>query len=119
MNAMLDFLRFDPSTRRLSLDANNSAFYRNPNRAYEVMHALSPIFWWEEEKQWYFIGYDAVSSALRDRRFGRQISHIMTRDELSTGVAQPHLADFDKAESKSLLSLDFSRSLRYNGFIIL
>lgn len=98
--------RFDAATRHLSLDARDPAFYREPNRAYAAMHAASPTFWWEEERQWYFAGYDTVNALLRDRRFGRQITHVMSREELGWPAPAPHLADFDRAESKSLLSIE-------------
>ena len=100
------YFKFDPTTRRLSLDARDPAFYRNPNAGYAAMHAHSPTFWWEEENQWYFAGYDNVNALLRDRRFGRQITHVMTRDELGWPEPSRHLADFDRAESKSLLSIE-------------
>jgi unspecific monooxygenase len=70
------------------------------------MHAHSPTFWWEEQDQWYFVGYDNVNALLRDRRFGRQITHVMSRDELGWPAPSSHLADFDRAESKSLLSIE-------------
>lgn len=100
------FFKFDPATRRLLLDARDPDFYRNPNRAYAAMHATSPTFFWEEEKQWYFTGYDAVNAILRDRRFGRQITHVMSREDLGWPEPAPHLADFERSESKSLLSIE-------------
>jgi unspecific monooxygenase len=99
-------LRIDPATRRLSLDARDPGFYRAPNAAYAAMHAASPTFWWKEQGHWYFTGYDAVNALLRDRRFGRQITHVMSRAELGWPEPAAHLADFDRAESRSLLSLE-------------
>src|SRR5689334_3830031 len=100
------YLRFDPATRRLSLDPRDPAFYSDPNKGYAAMHAASPTFWWEEEGHWYFTGYDAVNAILRDRRFGRQITHVMSREQLGWPEPSPHLADFERAESKSLLSIE-------------
>jgi cytochrome P450 len=100
------YFNFDASTRRLSLDARDPGFYRNPNAGYAAMHANSPTFWWEEQDQWYFAGYDNVNALLRDRRFGRQITHVMSRDELGWPQPSPRLADFDRTESKSLLSIE-------------
>lgn len=100
------YLTFDPASRRLSLDARDPAFYRDPSRAYAAMHATSPTFFWEEENHWYFTGYDQVNAILRDRRFGRQITHVMSRAALDWPEPSPHLADFDRAESKSLLSIE-------------
>jgi unspecific monooxygenase len=106
MTDIPSYFHFDPATRRLSLDARDPAFYRNPNRAYAAMHATSPTFFWVEENQWYFTGYDQVNAILRDRRFGRQITHVMSREELGWPEPASHLADFERSESKSLLSIE-------------
>ena len=92
------FISIDPVTRRVSLDASNPAFYSNPNAAYAALHAHCPTFYWEEQKQWFFTGYDHVNALLRDRRFGRQILHIATREELGLPEPDQHLANFDLAE---------------------
>lgn len=100
------FISIDPATRRVSLDAGNRAFYSNPNAAYAALHAHCPTFYWEEQKQWFFTGYDHVNALLRDRRFGRQILHIATREELGLPEPDQHLANFDLAERYSLLELE-------------
>lgn len=106
MTEIPDYFKFDAATRHLSLDGRDPAFYRDPNRAYAAMHATSPTFFWEQEKLWYFTAYDQVNAILRDRRFGRQITHVMTREELGWPEPSPHLADFDRSESKSLLAIE-------------
>lgn len=111
------YFKFDAGNRRVSLDARNPDFYRNPNIAYAAMHAASPTFWWEEEKQWYFTGYDTVNAFLRDRRFGRQITHVMSREELGWPEPRADLADFDRAESKSLLSLEAPEHTRLRTLV--
>ncbi|MCJ8521707.1 unspecific monooxygenase [Pseudorhizobium tarimense] len=106
MTAFPSFLRIEPATRRVSLDARNSAFYGDPNRFYAALHEHCPTFYWEEQKQWFFTGYDHVNALLRDRRFGRQILHIANREELGLPEPQPHLTNFDLAERHSLLELE-------------
>lgn len=102
----LPFLSIDTSTRRVSLDASDPAFYRDPNVAYAALHASCPTFYWEEQKAWFFTGYDHVNALLRDRRFGRQILHVATREELGMPEPAAHTAHFDKAELHSLLELE-------------
>ncbi len=106
MNTTSDFLRIDADKRSVSLDARNSAFYSNPNAAYAQLHAHCPTFYWEEQKQWFFTGYDHVNALLRDRRFGRQILHIATRKELGLPEPLEHTAHFDAAERHSLLEIE-------------
>ena len=99
-------LSIDPATRHVSLNSGDPAFYGNPNAVYAALHAHCPTFFWEERQQWYFTGYDHVNGLLRDRRFGRQILHIATREEL--GMAEPlsHLKNFDLSERHSLLEIE-------------
>jgi unspecific monooxygenase len=99
-------LSIDPATRHVSLNGRDPAFYTNPNPVYAALHAHCPTFYWEEQKQWYFIGYDHVNGLLRDRRFGRQILHIASREELGMAEPLPHLKNFDLAELHSLLELE-------------
>lgn len=100
------FLSIDPATRRVSLDARDPAFYGDPNRTYAALHTQCPTFYWEEQKQWFFTGYDHVNALLRDRRFGRQILHIATREELGMPEPAEHTRNFDKAEEHSLLEIE-------------
>lgn len=100
------FLSIDPATRRVSLDARDPAFYSDPNRTYAALHAACPTFYWEQQKQWFFTGYDHVNALLRDRRFGRQILHIATREEVGLPEPAPHTRHFDKAEEHSLLEIE-------------
>jgi unspecific monooxygenase len=92
--------------RRVSLDVRNPDFFRNPLPAYAALHAQCPAFFWEEPQQWYFAGYDQVNGLLRDRRFGRQILHVATREELGMPEPKAHLKDFDALEAHSLLELE-------------
>ncbi|WP_105432554.1 cytochrome P450 [Neorhizobium sp. T6_25] len=106
MTILPDFLRIDPQTRRVSLDGRNPAFYSDPNCVYALLHEHCPTFYWEEQRQWFFTGYDHVNGLLRDRRFGRQILHIASREELGLPEPLAHLENFDLAERYSLLELE-------------
>ncbi|MDI7860979.1 cytochrome P450 [Rhizobiaceae bacterium n13] len=99
-------LTIDAARRNVSLDGRNPEFYSNPNAVYAALHARSPTFFWEEQKQWFFTGYDHVNGLLRDRRFGRQILHIAAREELGLPEPQAHLKNFDLAEQYSLLEIE-------------
>ncbi|MGF9562278.1 cytochrome P450 [Neorhizobium sp. JUb45] len=106
MSTLPDFLRIDPKTRRVSLDGRTPDFYSDPNRVYAALHAHCPTFFWEEQRQWFFTGYDHVNALLRDRRFGRQILHVASREELGLPEPQAHLKNFDLAERHSLLEIE-------------
>lgn len=106
MQTITPFLRLDPETRRVSLDARDPAFYTDPNAAYAALHAHCPTFYWQERRMWFLTGYDRVNALLRDRRFGRQILHVASREELCLPAPAAHLKNFDAAEAWSLLELE-------------
>jgi cytochrome P450 len=92
--------------RRAVVQPRQPAFYENPYAFYTEIHARSPSFVWENYGHWCFAGFAEVSALLRDRRFGREILHVMTREELGWGPPKAHTRDFDLTEKYSLLNLE-------------
>ena len=66
----------------------------------------SPTFFWEDYGHWCFAGFEDVSALLRDKRFGRQILHVASREQLGLPEPKPHTAAFDQTEKYSLLNLE-------------
>ena len=93
-------------TPTASADPRSPAFYENPYAFYDALHAGEPAFLWTDYGHWCFAGFDAVNALLRDRRFGREILHVMTREELGWPPPKAHTAAFDLTEKHSLLSLE-------------
>lgn len=89
-----------------SQDPRDPDFVRDPYRAYAMVRRESPLFWWEELELWCVARHADVNALLRDRRFGRQILHTATREELGWPAPAPHLAPFDAFEQHSLLELE-------------
>ena len=81
-------------------------FVQNPYAFYARMHEESPVFFWADYNKIALAGYKAVDDLLRDRRFGRQILHVATREELGWPERPAHLHDFDRVEKYSLLELE-------------
>ncbi len=96
-------VRFDPVTRRLSLDPRDPAFYHDPYAAYAAVLSHTPVAYWEELGCWCFFGFEEVNRLLRDRRFGREILHVATREELGWPAPLPHTRHFDEVDAHSLL----------------
>lgn len=92
--------------RSLSLDPRDPDFVRDPYRAYALVRREAPLFHWEQLDLWCVARHADVNALLRDRRFGRQILHKATREELGWPAPQPHLAPFDAFERHSLLELE-------------
>lgn len=105
---MLDTAPFtvDPISRRASAQPREAAFYRDPYAFYDAIHANAPTFFWNNYGHWCFTRFDDVNRLLRDRRFGRQILHLMSREALGLPPPKPHTAAFDQTEKYSLLQLE-------------
>lgn len=110
-------MRIDAANRTVSLDPCEPAFFNNPYPAYHEIRAKSPVFKWEEYGYWCFARHDDVNALLRDRRFGRQILHVATRDELGWAETPEHLKPFYAFEQHSLLELEPPVHTRLRGLV--
>ncbi|KKC31132.1 cytochrome P450 [Devosia psychrophila] len=95
-----------PAHRRASAEPRDPAFFQNPYTFYDQLHASEPTFFWDQYGHWCFAGFKDVSALLRDKRFGREILHVATREELGMPEPKAHTAAFDLTEKHSLLNLE-------------
>src|SRR5688500_8088785 len=96
----------DADARRASAKPRDAALYQNPYAFYAELHRGTPTVLWEDYGHWCFSGFKDVSALLRDKRFGRQILHVATREELGWPPPKNHTAAFDLTEKYSLLTLE-------------
>ena len=75
------------------------------------------MFKWEDYGHWCFSRHEDVNALLRDRRFGRQILHVATREELEWPELPEHIAAFTAHEKHSLLELEPPVHTRLRGLI--
>ena len=92
--------------RRATAKPRAAAFYQDPYAFYSALHLGTPTFLWEDYGHWCFTGFREVNALLRDKRFGRQILHVATREELGWAPPKEHTAAFDLTEKYSLLGLE-------------
>ena len=97
---------FSIADRHAVAQPRELAFYRDPYAFYDAVHAASPAFFWDDYGHWCFAGFKDVSALLRDKRFGRQILHLMSREQLGIAPPKPHIAAFDATEKYTLLNLE-------------
>lgn len=110
-------LQIDAAGRRVRLSPRDPEFVQDPYPAYRAMRAAAPMFFWEEYGFWCFSGHADVSALLRDRRFGRQVLHLTTREALGWPEPEPHLEPFDAIERHSLLELEPPEHTRLRGLV--
>ncbi len=96
--------RIDAATRRVSLNATNAAFYQNPYAAFERIRAVAPVFYWEELGMWCLTEYEAVNGIFRDRRFGREILHVASREEIGLFEPPEHVRPFYDVDNLSMIA---------------
>jgi cytochrome P450 len=110
-------MRIIANTRSVDLDPREAQFVQNPYPAYDVIRRQCPVFKWEQYGHWCFSTFDDVNALLRDRRFGRQILHVATRQELGWPDVASHLKPFAAHEQHSLLELEPPVHTRLRGLV--
>ncbi len=112
---------YDPNRQYLSLSPRDQAFVQNPYPTYAALHDASgpdgPVVYWEDYGFWVFGGLDTVNALFRDRRLGRQILHVASREQLGLPEQPTHLADFYGVEAHSILELEPPDHTRLRGLI--
>ena len=99
-------LHIDAARRTVSLDPRDPLFFGDPYPAYEAIRAATPVFFWEQYGFWCFAGHADVSALLRDKRFGRQVLHVTSREQLGWSEPDARLEAFHAVERHSLLELE-------------
>lgn len=99
-------MKIDSNTRSVDLDPRQPQFYQNPYPAYRAIRGKLPVFKWQQYGYWCFARHEDVNALLRDRRFGRQILHVASREELGWPETPSHLKAFYAFEQHSLLELE-------------
>ncbi len=110
-------MRIDTTSRSVSLDPRDPEFFGNPYPAYHALRQSVPVFKWEEYGYWCFARHEDVAALLRDRRFGRQILHVMSREELGWAETPRHLKPFYDFERHSLLETEPPVHTRLRGLV--
>ena len=101
-----DYLQINSTAQTVDLDPRNADFYQNPYPAYAKLRTELPVFRWQQYGHWCFSRFEDVNALLRDRRFGRQILHVASREELGWKPIPERLAPFYAFEQHSLLELE-------------
>ena len=110
-------MKIDRQKKSVRLDPRDPQFYQNPYPAYAAIRQATPVFRWEDYGYWCFARHEDVSALLRDRRFGRQVLHVATREELGWPETPQHLKPFYDFEQHSLLETEPPVHTRLRGLV--
>ncbi|MGH8430968.1 MAG: cytochrome P450, partial [Solimonas sp.] len=110
-------MKIDRTSRSVSLDPRDPDFVNDPYPAYHELRKTVPVFKWEQYGYWCFARHEDVAALLRDRRFGRQILHVMSREELGWAETPLNLKPFYDFEQHSLLETEPPVHTRLRGLV--
>ena len=99
-------MKLDRQAKTLSLNPRDPSFYQDPYPTYQRLHVEAPVVYWQEFDRWCFLRQPDVSAILRDRRFGRSISHIVSREALGWPPERAELKPFLDVDRFSMLDME-------------
>lgn len=99
------------------LNPREPHFYNNPYPYYEALRQHSPVFRWEDFDLWCYLNHDDVNALLRDRRFGRQITHLRTRQELGWPPIPDELRPFYDVDDATMIQMEPPNHTRLRGLV--
>lgn len=100
------------------LDINDPAFVYDPYPTLAELREKLPVFYDPVWNKVFFLRYEDISSLLRDKRLGRSITHILSRDELGWPPPNPLTLDFDRFQSHHMLDNEPPKHTRLKGLML-
>ena len=102
---------------RLRQSPSDPNFVQSPYPTYDRLRAVGDLVLWEDYAFPVAAGYERVAGLLRDRRFGREVTHVRSREDLGWPEIPEHLKLFYDFESHSLLEREPPVHTRLRGLI--
>lgn len=97
-------LHIDAAERRVRLSPADPAFVQEPYAAYRAIRAAGlGVFFWEDYGFWCVLDHAAVAALFRDRRLGREVTHVASREALGWAPIPARLEPFYAIEAHSML----------------
>jgi cytochrome P450 len=110
-------MQFELDGTHLQLDPRDPAFYNDPYPFYERIRERTPVAYWADFDVWAYVNHDDVSALLRDRRFGRQITHLKSREELGWPPIRAELRPFYDVDDLQMLQLEGPNHVRLRNLV--
>lgn len=99
------------------IDLNHPDFIFNPYPLLAELRAQTPIFWEPRWQKLFFTRYEDIAFLLRDKRLGRSLLHILSREELGWPPPDLRLTTFNQFQSHIVMEQEAPDHTRLRGLI--
>ena len=110
-------MEIDASNNHVRLNPKDPDFYQNPYPYYEKIREQAPIFYWEDFNIWCFLNHADVNAVLRSRKFGTQIDHLASREELGLAPIPEHTKIFAEMDGNGILGMEPPRHTQIRSLV--
>jgi unspecific monooxygenase len=100
------------------LDINAPAFVYDPYPVLADLRERLPVFYDPVWSKVFFARYDDIAALLRERRLGRAILHVLSRDELGWPPPNPLTREFDMFQADHMLDNEPPKHTRLKGLML-
>jgi len=104
--------------RDYHLDLNNPEFVYDPYPLLAELRDTLPAFFDPVWKKVFFTRYEDIAALLRDRRLGRSVLHVLSRDELGWPPPNPLTSDFDRFQDDHMLDNEPPKHMRLRSLMV-
>jgi unspecific monooxygenase len=101
-----------------TLNLNDPGFVFDPYPLLAELRETRPVFYDPAWKKIYFTRYRDIATLLRDKRLGRSILHVLSRDELGWPPPNPLTRDFDAFQDGHMLDNEPPKHTRLKGLML-
>ena len=99
------------------IDFRSPEIIANPYPTYALLREKAPIFYHEASRMTFISRYEDVDDLLRDRRLGRQFSHVMTRAEAGLPPLRPEYEPFHRLNDNMLMDKEPPQHTRLRALV--
>ena len=106
------------SLREYHLNLKDPQFVFDPYPVLAELRENLPVFYDPIWNKVFFTRYDDIAALLREKRLGRSILHVLSRDELGWPPPNPLTRDFDAFQGSHMLDNEPPKHTRLKGLML-
>lgn len=106
------------SLPEIHLNLNDPDFVYDPYPRLAELREATPAFYDPVWNKVFFTRYEDIAGLLRDKRLGRSILHVLSRDELGWPPPNPLTRDFDHFQENHILDNEPPKHTRLKGLFL-